>query len=64
MLGTLAAACSLYWHGYYWPEPIEYIFTPYNMLLLLTSHLFDLAYPFAFLRVRREEQKNDKRKLG
>jgi hypothetical protein len=64
MLGTLAAACALYWRGYYWSERFDYVFTPYGMLLLLTSHLFDFAYPIAFLRIKREEQANERRKRG
>jgi len=58
MLGTLAAASALYWRGYYWPERFDYVFTPYRMLLLFVTHVFDLIYPIAFIRIQREEARN------
>lgn len=54
MLGTEAAVVALCWRGFYWPERFDYVFTPFTLLLLLISTLFDLAYPFFFVRMSKE----------
>ncbi|EKG10435.1 hypothetical protein MPH_12534 [Macrophomina phaseolina MS6] len=52
-LGTVAAGCCFYWRIYFWPERYGYAWTPYGALLLVGSHISDLAYPFALAYVRK-----------
>lgn len=64
MLGTEAAAVALCWRGFYWPERFNYVFTPFTLLLLLISTLFDLVYPFFFLRTSKEPELGSSGKNG
>ncbi|KAK7180692.1 hypothetical protein DPSP01_012998 [Paraphaeosphaeria sporulosa] len=64
-LGTVTAGCCFYWRIYFWPERFGYAWTPYGALLLVGSHVLDLAFPFALAYVRkhgegRQEKVNGK----
>ena len=50
----LPVTCALLW--WYWPEPHGFIFHPLSIIIIGTTLICDLAYPFLLAHVRATER--------
>ena len=63
-LGTVAAAGDMSWRGYFWPERMSYVFSPYGIFLFWMSEIPDIAYAVVFWYIRKKEPSRGLNKAG